>query len=270
MAQSRYFARSHHAPGETHPVQKFVGALCWPDHELQPWYWDGRLGLILIDLIRFQGSDFHFDIARTENGRLTSFEERRETEGKCGEVLMLSSQKVSLHTVIYCMCTIVPLSTANLHKVGLSQEEPGFWSPRYARATDNCCPATGQTLAIDNTTHTTDHFKLSIYHFNSFHHFVFNKLVSSRNVILQMMCPNSRNTSGVGGCGSCAGPGARRDTSRRSDIRLGILSWHRCGFDLFFFGWYVLLFDVWLTGKNQPRAQRTKLLFKSNQQPSQH
>ena len=60
-----------------------------------------------------------------------------------------------------------------------------------------------------------------------------------------MMCPNSRNTSGAGGCGSCAGPGARRDTSRRSDIRLGILSWHRCGFDLFF-GWYALLLDVLL------------------------
>lgn len=127
-----------------------------------------------------------------------------------------------------------------------------------------------QVRRLLSTTQPILRIILSIYHFNSFHHFVFNKLVSSRNVILQMMCPNSRNTSGVGGCGSCAGPGARRDTSRRSDIRLGILSWHRCGFDLFFFGWYVLLFDVWLRGKNQPRAQRTKLLFKSNQQPSQH
>ena len=52
-------------------------------------------------------------------------------------------------------------------------------------------------------------------------------VVSSRHVILNCICaPNSRNAlpifhlaSGVGGCGSCAGPGARRDTSRRSDIR---------------------------------------------------
>jgi len=41
---------------------------------------------------KFDSSDFvirfwEFDIARTENGRLTSFEERRETEGKSREVL---------------------------------------------------------------------------------------------------------------------------------------------------------------------------------------